>query len=116
MKKYFMDILYCIKIAVYIFIAVFLIGAMIGFIVSKGNIFNAINLGSKLNMYLSLFGLFISAISFTNEKFMRPLNYEETWKNYFHRLNLAFVIFIICIVLLISSVILQDIIWAYLNK
>ena len=111
MKEFIKDILYSIKIALLIFLSLFLLAGIISFIVTKGNLINSIYWGSRVAQYASFFGLFISAVSFTNQNSMRPLNYEREWKTYFGKFNLAFAIFFISLFILIFTIIIQDLIW-----
>lgn len=115
MKDFIKDILYSIKLAVLIFLGIFILFGLITFIVTKGNTLNSVVWGSRIAQYLSFFGLFISALSFTNENSMRPLNYEREWKTYFGKFNLAFAIFFTSLFILVFSVIIQDLVWYWMR-
>ncbi|MCR1934427.1 hypothetical protein ACQX0N_08465 [Clostridium tepidum] len=39
-----------------------------------------------MSQYIAVFGMAIAGISFTSEEFLRPLNHEKQWKNYFKNL------------------------------
>ncbi|WP_246582794.1 hypothetical protein [Clostridium mobile] len=115
MKDYIKDILYSIKIALFIFLGGFILGGVITLMVTKGNIMSSIVWGARVSQYVSFIGLLISAISFTNENSMRPLNYDREWKTYFGKFNLSFAIFFISLFILILSIIVQDSIWYLTN-
>jgi hypothetical protein len=95
MKKILEDVLYCMKLSLYYFAAPFIIGMLIGVIVSGFNITEILLWGCRITEIFAALGLGVAAISFIKRSLMRPLAYQKTWETYFHRLNLAQVIFLI---------------------
>lgn len=115
MRDFIKDILYSIKLALLIFLGAFILSGVITFAITKGNVLSSIIWGSRIAQYISFLGLFISALSFTNENSMRPLNYEREWKTYFGKFNLAFAIFFISLFILVFSILVQDSVWYWMR-
>lgn len=95
MKKILGDVLYCLKLSLYFFAVPFLLGMLIGVIASGFNIMEILLWGCRATEIFAALGLGVAAISFVKRSLMRPLTYQKTWETYFHRLNLAQVIFLI---------------------
>lgn len=107
MKQYAKDILYAVKLSLYYFAGSFLIGIIIGLIIHGFSFTEVMLWGCRVSQILSVFGLSLSAVSFMKRDLMRPLNYQEIWETYFHKLNLSHVIFIIATCVLIFSFIID---------
>ncbi|MGE5628084.1 MAG: hypothetical protein ACM3X7_08175 [Solirubrobacterales bacterium] len=110
MKEYIRDILYCLKISIYLFLGAFLIGAVLGVIYLGFNFKGIIIWGCRVVLYLSVFGYAVAGISFVKRDLMRPLNYQEKWNGYFKKLNLAGVILFLAIFNTIFSFAIESII------
>lgn len=114
MKDTLKDIAYCLKIALYIFFAMFLFTIVVLLIVSQFksdfSIREILVWGCRVVEYTSVFGLALCVISFTKQDLGRPLNYQREWEMYFKKFNLPFVIFFISVFLLFISFIVENII------
>ncbi|MFD3155725.1 hypothetical protein ACFIJ5_02510 [Haloimpatiens sp. FM7330] len=116
MNCFIQDLKICFKMSLKIFLGTFVVGIIIGAIISA--IYKSfggaeiIRWGARIGVYASCFGLFISAISFSKKSLMRPLDYyEDEWKIYFTKLNLAQVIFFISLFCLICSAVIDVIVF-----
>lgn len=114
MKAFLEDILYCIKLSFYFFIAPFVIGLIVGVVQYPHNYKEIVIWGCRLVQMIGAFGLGLAAISFCKRELMRPLSYEDKWKLYFEKLNLAFVILFISLFMSIFSYIIEILAKAYL--
>lgn len=103
MKQFFEDILYSLKISIYIFLSCFILGLIIGFFTNRTNYVEIIRWGTRFNEILGTVGMGIAAISFAKKDLMRPLDYEERWKLYFKKLNLAHVTLVVSLFMVIIS-------------
>lgn len=103
MKQFFEDILYSLKISVYFFLPCFIIGILIGFFTHGANYVEIILWGSRFTEIVGAFGMGVAAISFVKKDLMRPLDYEDRWKLYFKKLNIAHVILFVSLFMVIIS-------------
>jgi Na+/H+ antiporter NhaD/arsenite permease-like protein len=97
-----------------VFVIPFILGIFIGVLAQGGNLREILLWGCRLVQLIGAFGLALSAISFTKQSLMRPLNYQKEWETYFHKFNLAFVIFFISLFISVYSYTVEAIIKAYL--
>lgn len=97
MKKLSEDILYCLKLSVIYFTAPFALGLIIGVFVEGFKLAPVLLWGCRLAEIVAAFGLALAGISFVKKDLMRPLDHQRTWETYFHKMNLAQVIFFISI-------------------
>lgn len=97
MKNILEDVLYCLKLSLYFFAVPFVIGIIIGLILHGFNLNEVLLWGCRISEIVAAFGLALAGISFVKKDLMRPLNYQKQWETYFHKLNVAQVIFLIAI-------------------
>lgn len=93
------DLLNCAKLAVYIFIGVFLVGLIIGYLQSRGQWGEVLLWGARLSLIASAIGLGIVGMSFLKPDTMRPLEYQKQWEEYYSVLNLTYVILFVSLFL-----------------
>lgn len=103
MKSFFEDALYCLKLALYIFVPAFILGIIIGYFLYGVDPKLIVLSGVNVNYVVACAGLFLVVLSFTKEHLMRPLNYEQKWKMYFKCFNLSHVIFFIGLYILVFA-------------
>lgn len=107
MRYYLEDILYSFKLSFYMFFISFVIGSLIGVILPSRSFYVIFLWGCRMSQYIAIFGMGISAISFTKEELLKPLHHEKQWKSYFKKLSLSFVILFMSIFSLMISYTVQ---------
>ncbi|WP_205598653.1 hypothetical protein [Clostridium niameyense] len=110
MGDYVKDILKSLKLSILLFIIGFVLGILIGVILHPKTFTSILLWGCRIVQYISIFGMAIAGISFTKQDLLKPLNYENQWKNYFNKLNLSFVILFMSVFSLILSYLVETII------
>lgn len=111
MREFIRDLLYALKLSLYLFAASLSLGLIIGLVKCGFNLKNVLEITVKTPQVVSIIGLAISGLSFISRDTLRPLNYEKEWKTYFSRLNLAFAIFFISLFNALLAYILEYILF-----
>lgn len=91
-KNFLLDLLRCLKYAVIISLFVSIITSI--FFISRYRCINLslLNYFKKNLYYIGCFILFISIWFFIKPNTLRPLDYQNEWNKFFHKLSLAFVV------------------------
>lgn len=111
MREFIQDLLYALKLSLYLFAASLSLGLIIGLVKWGFNLISVLEIAVKTPQVVSIIGLAISGLSFISRDTLRPLDYEKEWKTYFSRLNLAFSIFFISLFNALLAYILEYIIF-----
>ncbi|MFA6941698.1 MAG: hypothetical protein WCQ54_12095 [Clostridiaceae bacterium] len=111
MREFIHDLLYALKLSLYLFAASLGLGLIIGLIKCGLNLINILEIAVKTPQVVSIIGFAISGLSFISRDTLRPLDYEKEWKTYFSRFNLAFSIFFISLFNALLAYILEYILF-----
>lgn len=96
-KKVVIDIVKSLVVGMGVGLIIATIFSIIGLIVNKGSIKEALSFVRTAVLLIGSIGLFFSAGIFLKRDGQRAMDNKEGWKNHFKILNIGYVLFIICI-------------------
>lgn len=105
MREYLHDMLYCLKIAVYIFIPTFIVGVIIGWLTGYRGYIELLLWGCRLDEWIACIGLSLAGIGFWKREKAdeeSPQN-ERMWRTRFYRFKFPMVLFIISFTMILAS-------------